>query len=144
INQYHDKGYPGARVSNDFSTERSLDRTRKKVVFTVAISTRKKAEVQFRGNHHMGDDDLYKVLTFNDAGSYDTFEAQNSADAIHHACQKEGYYEVKVSFERKEPSPNFVRVTFTIDEGPELKVRGVEYVGNAHFTAAQLAGVIQT
>ena len=143
-NKYHEKGYPGARVSNDFAPDKSLDRVHKKVVFTVSISTRKKVEVQFRGNHHISDDDLYKVLTFNDAGSYDTFEAQNSADAIHHAYQKEGYYEVKVGFERKEPTANLVRVTFNIEEGPELKVRGLQFVGNEHFPAGQLAGVIQT
>ena len=144
IGTYHEKGFPGARVSDDFSTERSLDRARKKVVFTVSISTRKKVEVQFRGNHHINDDDLYKVLTFNDAGSYDSFECQNSADAIHHAYQKDGYYEVKVTFERKEPTDKLVRVTFTVEEGPELKVRGLQFVGNDHFTAAQLAGAIQT
>ena len=142
--RYHDKGFPGARVSDDFSTERSLDRANKKVVFTISISTRKKVEVQFRGNHHINDEDLYKVLTFNDAGSYDTFECQNSADAIHHAYQKDGYYEVNVSFERKEPTDKLVRVTFTVDEGPELKIRGLQFVGNDHFPASQLAGVIQS
>jgi outer membrane protein insertion porin family len=144
LHRYHERGFPGARVANDFSPERGLDRAAKRARFTVSISTRKKVEVAFRGNHHISDDDLGKALTFDEAGSYDTLECEQSARSLHQQYQRQGFYEAEVTFRREEPTPNLVRITFDIEEGPELKVRRIEFVGNATQPAATLHGVIET
>src|SRR5262249_8861303 len=71
--RYHEKGYPGARVTNTFNPEKSIDRARKQVSFEIHISTRKRVEVAFRGNHHLSDEALGKAVTFNASGSYDSY-----------------------------------------------------------------------
>jgi outer membrane protein insertion porin family len=144
IRRYQVLGYPGARVNTDFKDDTSLDHQRKKVRFTVNISTRKKLEVAFRGNHHIGDIELRKHLTFDEAGSYDSYECEHSASELHHAYQREGFYEAQVTWRREEPAPNLVRVTFQIQEGPERKVRAIDFVGNQSFSADTLREQIQT
>ncbi|HJZ88191.1 MAG TPA: outer membrane protein assembly factor BamA [Polyangia bacterium] len=144
LERYHDRGYPGARVTTEFSPDRDLDHLAKRARFIVRIATRKKVEVGFRGNHHISDDDLQKQLTFNASGSYDSYECQNSARAVHHAYQKEGYYEAQVNWTREEPGPNLVRVIFMIEEGPELKIRGIEFAGATGFSPTELQAQIES
>src|SRR5439155_11396230 len=50
LDRYHEKGYPGARVTPEFHADTDLDHARKRVRFVVRVSTRKKVEVGFRGN----------------------------------------------------------------------------------------------
>src|SRR5262249_17579086 len=134
--RYHEAGFPGARVQ---ILDSRLDHARKRVSFKVLVTTRKRLEVAFRGNHHVRDEDLRAQLTFNQAGSYDSVECGRSAQALHHEYQRQGFYEAAVRWEREEvQARNLVRVTFSIDEGPEMKIRGVDFVGNRTFDAETL------
>src|SRR5262249_25114018 len=78
-------------------------------------------------------------------GSYDSYECENSADALHRAYQAQGYYEAQVTWKREEISTaNLVRITFLLDEGPELKIRGVDFTGVTAFSADDLRAQIQS
>jgi outer membrane protein insertion porin family len=143
--KFAEAGYPGTRVTQDFSPETSLDHKRKKAHFSVIVATRRRVQVAFRGNRHISDDDLRHRLTFAQARSFDAFEADNSARSIHQEYQRQGYYEAQIDWQREElPDRNLVRVTFLIDEGPELKVRAIEFAGNHNISSEALAGVIET
>ena len=64
-----------------------------------------------------------------DRGSYDDYEVAASADALQRYYQQEGYFFARVDWRRDRLSGDEERVTFVVDEGPELEVRGIEFVG---------------
>src|SRR6185503_3271036 len=65
-----------------------------------------------------------------------------SGDAIQRFYQADGYFFARVEWRRERLSADEERVVFTIDEGPQLRVRGIEFVGNKALPADQLAGVV--
>ncbi|MBI5480682.1 MAG: outer membrane protein assembly factor BamA [Deltaproteobacteria bacterium] len=142
--RYHDLGYPAARVRSDFSPEQSIDRKTGQVRLTVTVHEGRRLSVVFRGNRRVSADSLRKVVSFSEAGSYDEFEIEDSARRIRDHYQSKGYFRAKVTFTRKRLGETSLRVTYTILEGPQLKVRGIDFVGNWSFGAKVLRGVVQT
>jgi outer membrane protein insertion porin family len=142
VKKYRDLGYVGARVSHDFNLQQSVDRGAKNVRLGLSINERKRIEVAFEGNAHKGAGTLKDKVTMFERGSYDDYELAASADAIQRYYQQEGFFFARVDWRRDPLSADEERVTFVVDEGPELKVRGVEFVGNAALPSAELAEVV--
>jgi outer membrane protein insertion porin family len=142
--RYHELGYPAARVRSDFSPELHIDRKAGQVRLAVKVHEGRRLTVVFHGNRRISAESLRKVLSFNDAGSYDEFEIDDSARRIRDHYQSKGYFRAKVTAARKRLGETSLRVTYTIIEGPQLKVRGIDFVGNVHFPAKVLRGVVQT
>jgi outer membrane protein insertion porin family len=143
---YHKRGFPGVRVSTDFGPN-SFKRDRKRVDFTVVVRERRRVEVYFEGNKNVGEQTLRGGLTLVEQGSYDDVEVERGAQAIRRIYQSKGYFEVNVLWERvsfRLPEQLFDRIVFTIDEGPRLRVREVEFVGNRALSATALRDVIKT
>jgi outer membrane protein insertion porin family len=140
--KYRDKGYVGARVSSDFNVAGSIDRQAKNVRLTITVNERKHIVVVFEGNHHVSSSTLKDELTLFDRGSYDDHEVSVSADTLERYYEQHGYFFARVDWRREHLSANEDRIVFTIDEGPELKVRGVEFVGNQHFGPGDLRDVV--
>jgi outer membrane protein insertion porin family len=142
VKKYRALGYVGARVTNDFNYQQSIDRGAKVVRLGLTINERKRVEIAFEGNAHKGAGTLKDKLTMLERGSYDDFELGASADALQRYYQQEGYFFARVDWRRDHLGPDDDRVTFVVDEGPELKVRGIEFVGNAALPASELAEVV--
>jgi outer membrane protein insertion porin family len=142
VKRYRDAGFVGARVSHDFNLQQSIDRQAKNVRLTLTINERKRIDVAFEGNAHKGAGTLKDKLTMIERGSYDDYELSASADAVQRYYQQEGFFFARVDWRREHISPDEDRVTFEIDEGPELKVRGVEFVGNGALPTSELAEVV--
>jgi outer membrane protein insertion porin family len=140
--RYRELGYFGVRVTTDFSMQRSLDRVAKNVRLSIQINERKKIAVAFEGNDKVSSSTLRDALTLLSRGSYDDFEVGSSADAIQGYYQADGYFFARVEWRRERLSADEERVVFTIDEGPQLRVRDVEFVGNKSRPAGELAGVV--
>jgi outer membrane protein insertion porin family len=142
--RYHELGYPAARVRSDFSPEQSIDRKTGEVRLTVKVHEGRRLSVEFRGNRRVSSEALRKVLSFDEAGSYDEFEIEDSARRIRDHYQGKGYFRAKVTWARKRLGEQALRVTYTVLEGPQLRVRGIAFGGNFSFDAKILRGVVQT
>ena len=142
VKRYRALGYLGVRVTSDFSVQKSVDRAAKNVRINIAINERKRIEVAFEGNGSQSDHSLRDQLTLITRGSFDDFEVGASADAIQHYYQEQGRFFARVDWRRERLSADEERIVFLIDEGPELKVRAVEFAGNRALPARELAAVV--
>ena len=140
--RYREIGYPGARTSSSYDPERSIDRRNKHVALVIRINERKRIQVNFEGNRGKSASTLRDKLTLNERGSYDDYEVGNSADALQRYYQDQGYFFARVAWRRERISNNEERIVFQIDEGPSLKVRGVDFQGNRVFSADELSEVV--
>jgi outer membrane protein assembly complex protein YaeT len=140
--RYHELGYFGVRVTTDFSMQKSLDRGAKNVRLAINISERKKIVVAFEGNSRMSASSLRDQMTPLSRGSYDDFEVAASADAIQRHYQADGYFFARVDWRRERLSADEDRIVFMIDEGPQLRVRGIEFAGNKTIPGTELAEVV--
>ncbi len=140
--RYRTLGYVGARVSSDFNVAKSVDRNAKNVALGITINERKRITVTFEGNQRKSSSTLKDELTIFDRGSYDDYEAAASADALQRYYQQQGFFFARVEWRREAMSATEERIVFIINEGPELKVRGIEFVGNRGIGDEELAGVV--
>ncbi len=136
-----DAGFPAARVVPEFDFERDADRKTHRIRLPVRVSMKRKVEVKFVGNRAVSARDLRDQLTIFSAGAFDDVELAESARSLQKEYQKRGYFEARVTFRRtvrrapvgpdgKPRGDDVEEVTFTIDEGPELKVQRVEIVSD--------------
>jgi outer membrane protein assembly complex protein YaeT len=142
VKRYRELGYIGARVSTDFSLQRSIDRRAKNVHLGLTVNERKRIDVAFEGNASQSAGSLRDELTLLERGSYDDYELSASADALQRYYQQHGHFFARVDWRRERISADEDRVVFMVDEGPELKVRGVEFVGNRALSAGELRDVV--
>jgi outer membrane protein insertion porin family len=140
--RYRALGFPGVRVTTDFSLQKSVDREAKNVHLGIAINERKRIAVAFEGNASQSSSSLRDQLTIFTRGSYDDFEVGASADALQRYYQQQGNFFARVDWRRERLSADEERVVFSIDEGPQLKVRGVEFVGARAISPRALAEVV--
>jgi outer membrane protein insertion porin family len=145
INLYQRRGFPGVRVRTDFNPGRSFKRDSKTVELIVTITERRKVHVIFEGNdsEKFPDDKLDNLMTFDDEGAYDDVEVDASAAAVRRYYQGRGHFEAHVTAERLS-FKQLERVVVSIDEGPVLKVRRIDFEGNKAFSDGELRGVVGT
>src|SRR5262249_15562971 len=74
--------------------------------------------------------------------SYDDYEVSASADALQRYYQQSGHFFARVEWRREHTSADDERLVFTVDEGPELKVREIQFVGNIALRSSGLRGVV--
>jgi len=142
--RYRRAGFPGVRVRDDFDPQKSLDAQANQVRLTLAIRERRHIEVAFEGNRSRSSGALMDALTLLSHGAYDDVEAGESATAIEKAYHESGHMLVKVKWRRERISEDSDRLVFAIEEGPELKVREVAFVGNRAIASNVLADRIHT
>jgi len=139
--RYRDEGYAGARVSTDYDPATSINRKTKSLSLGVTIAERKRISVAFEGNRRSASSLMDQVTLF-ERGAYDDYEVQASADAIQHYYQGKGHFLARVQWRRERLSPDADRIVFLVDEGPELRVRQVEMVGNRVLSSDELREVV--
>jgi len=142
--RYRRAGFPGVRVRDDFDPQTSLDRQNKQVRLNLEIKERRHIEVSFEGNRARSSGSLQDVLTLAAHGAYDDVEAAASATALENFYHEHGHMLVKVTWRRERISQDSDRLVFVIDEGPELKVRGISLVGNRAVPSDVLEDRIRT
>lgn len=136
--RYRDLGYAGARLT--YTSE--PDRRQKHVRLRVDVNERKHIEVDFQGNRRVSSGTLRDKLTIFTRGAYDDYEAGESASAIAQYYRERGHMLVRVEWARQRLGPQADRLLYTIDEGPSLRVRGVQFAGNRHIPSSTLSGVV--
>jgi len=142
VERYRNQGYVGARITSSYDPDHSVDTKNKNVAIALHVNERKKITVSFEGNHSKSNGTLKDHLTLTERGAYDDYEAGNSADALQQYYQEQGFFFARVQWRRERLSADEERLIFTVDEGPELKVRAVEFVGNQQLSSAELGETV--
>ena len=122
-----ERGYPSARVIPEFDFGSDADQKSHRVVLPIKVVEKRRVDVSFVGNRTLGDKEMREQLTIFSAGAYDDIELAESAKAIQRDYQKHGFFEARVTFSRRKKSATVEEITFLVVEGPELKVRGVDF-----------------
>jgi outer membrane protein assembly complex protein YaeT len=127
-----EKGFPAARVIPRFDFHRDVNRKTEEVVLPVKVVEKRRVEVRFVGNRALSDKELRAQLTLYTSGAYDDVELKDSANAVHRYYQQHGFFEARVSFSRRRDGGGSVEeITFLVEEGPELKVRSVDFASES-------------
>ncbi|HEY4184938.1 MAG TPA: POTRA domain-containing protein [Polyangia bacterium] len=142
VDRYRAQGYLGARITSSFDPEHSVDTKNKNVAIALRVNERKHITIAFEGNHSKSNGTLKEHLTLTERGAYDDYEASNSADALQQYYQDQGFFFARVQWQREKVAAEEERLVFTIDEGPELKVRAVEFMGNKQLSSDDLAETV--
>jgi outer membrane protein insertion porin family len=139
--RYTKLGYPGVRISDDFDPITSVDHEDKTVHLQLTVKERRRIELAFEGNHVRSDAGLRNEL---EKGVYDDVDATEASATLEKSYRERGHMLAKVTWRRQRLDENADRITFTVDEGPVLKVRGVEFVGNHRISSSTLQDEIRT
>jgi outer membrane protein insertion porin family len=142
--RYAKLGYPGARVTDDFDPNSSVDHSEKEVHLGIQVKERRRIELAFEGNHSRSAGALTGDVAALAHGVYDDVDAAEGAETLEKAYRERGHMLVKITWRRDRIDEDADRIVFTIDEGPVLKVRRVEFVGNHKVSSSTLAEEIRT
>jgi outer membrane protein insertion porin family len=138
VQRYRLLGYADARLRERGPVASGVDRERKRVDLVLDVTERKRIEVAYEGNERFDADDLRDVITIFTRGKYDNTEIDTSAESIAQHYRGKGHMFVRVRWRREPISREADRIIFTIEEGPSLKVRSVEFVGNRALSRGTL------
>jgi outer membrane protein insertion porin family len=142
--RYAKLGYPGARVTDDFDPDSSVEHGEKNVRLAIQVKERRRIELAFEGNRSRSAGALTGDVASQSRGVYDDVESSGAAEALEKSYRERGHMLVKVTWRRERIDEDADRIVFTIDEGPVLKVRGVEFAGNHKVSSSTLAEEIRT
>ena len=142
--RYAKLGHPGARVADDFDPNSSVDHGEKEVHLGIQVKERRRIELAFQGNHTRSAGALTGDVAAASRGVYDDVDAAEAAETLEKVYRERGHMLVKITWRRERIDEDADRIVFTIDEGPVLKVRGVEFVGNREVSSSTLAEEIRT
>ena len=117
------------------------------VTLTVTVEERPAmARVVFEGNDEVEDDDLDEEVTLREGGILSIPDVRRQIEKIRDLYAEEGYFLARVTYQitRLANDNNEVEVRFDIDEGEEVEVRRLRFVGNEHIDSDDLRGIMQT
>lgn len=102
-------------------------------------------EVRITGNDNVRSRRIEREMQIRPARSLDERQIRRDAVAIEAYYQRRGFSEVSVDYEiERDASTGLGIVTFRISEGPRLKIKRVEFVGNTAFSDRQLRREMET
>ncbi len=100
--------------------------------------------VAFEGAKEVSTDTLAKEVQLKASRAYTSARAQADVQRILSVYQRQGHYAAQVDAKIIELDHNRVDLVFEISEGPDTKVVGVNFIGNASFSDAALRSAITT
>ena len=103
-------------------------------------------QVVYKGNDELDKDDIDETITLEPGTILSVPDVESQADAMRQLYSEEGFFLADVDYELKRipGDTNQVDVVFKIDEGAEVEVRRISFVGNKELPAAELRKIMQT
>lgn len=98
--------------------------------------------LDFTGNKKIGTEDLKGKLTLRPGQLLSRKKLDESCRAVEKAYQEEGYASARCLPEVEQSQPGESKITLRVQEGPRVKIRGVEIRGNTAFTGKTLRGAL--
>ena len=127
---------------DDVSADLSDRATGKVLTFTVKEMPFIR-KISFRGNSEIKDDKLKDSVTIKENTVLDRVLLGENAEKIKAQYSEEGYYSAVVT-PVVETDGMEATVIFDINEGPEVRVRRITFIGNEHFSSRKLRGLMTT
>jgi outer membrane protein insertion porin family len=100
-------------------------------------------DIQVVGNKLISDQELRKSIPLYAGGPRDDFLLEQSVTRIKELYRKRGHYLAEVTVDETRRQQTGVLI-LRIVEGPRVKVKEIEFVGNASFSATELGSEIAT
>ncbi len=103
-------------------------------------------KVVYKGNDELDKEDIDETITLEPGTILSVPDVESQADAMRQLYSEEGFFLADIGYElRRIPGDsNQVDVVFNIDEGAEVEVRRISFVGNKQLPAAELLKIMQT
>ena len=103
-------------------------------------------KVIYEGNDEVDKDDIDKAITLEEGTILSVPEVEKQATAIRELYSDEGFFlaDIKYELRRVGGDTNQVDVIFKIDEGAEVEVRRISFVGNDQIPAQELLKIMKT
>lgn len=103
-------------------------------------------KVVYEGNDEVDKEDIDESITLEAGTILSVPNVEKQATAIRELYSEEGFFlaDVKYELRRVQGDTNQVDVIFKIDEGAEVQVRRISFVGNDDLPAAELLKIMQT
>ncbi|MBW2549826.1 MAG: outer membrane protein assembly factor BamA [Deltaproteobacteria bacterium] len=103
-------------------------------------------KVVYNGNDEVDKDDIDETVSLEPGTILSVPDVESQADAMRQLYSEEGFFLADVEYElRRVPGDsNQVDVIFKIDEGAEVEVRRITFVGNQEIAAPVLLKIMQT
>ncbi|HKU40777.1 MAG TPA: outer membrane protein assembly factor BamA [Polyangiales bacterium] len=102
------------------------------------------ANIVYVGQDHVEQSDIEEKVTLKPGGILSVPDVRAQIDKIKDVYADKGYFLAKVRYELADRRNNEVDVRFIIEEGEQVKVRRIRFVGNEKLKASELKSVIQT
>jgi outer membrane protein insertion porin family len=100
--------------------------------------------IAFEGNHKLDDKDLNAEIQLRPRVVYTRSRVQNDVKRILDLYRRHGRFGATVEPKVIRLSENRVDLVFEINEGEFTGVRGINFIGNHHFSEGKLRGIVQT
>ncbi len=103
-------------------------------------------KVIYKGNDELDKDDIDETITLEPGTILSVPDVESQADAMRQLYSEEGFFLADIDYELKRipGDTNQVDIVFKIDEGAEVEVRRISFVGNKELPAAELLKIMQT
>ena len=102
------------------------------------------SDVRYEGNSHVGNSDVDEVMTLREGTILSRPEIQAQVTRLRDLYAEKGYFLARIEPRIERLENNEVAVVFVIQEGLEVTVRRVRFVGNRHITSSELRSIMQT
>ena len=101
--------------------------------------------IEFEGNTHVKDRRLIREAKSKENLPLDERQVKEDAEKIREFYQKSGYNQAKVDYRiERNRTTGLGRVIFTVEEGAKVRIRKVEFEGNATISDRRLRKTIET
>lgn len=104
-----------------------------------AIST-----IVFVGNDELDESDIKEKVTLEEGAILSVSEVREHLDNIRTLYAEKGFFLAKVDYELVPQPNNQIEIRFLIDEGEEVVVRRIRFLGNEALDSGDLKAVMQT
>ncbi len=102
------------------------------------------AAIVYEGNDELDESDFEEKVTLELGAVLSIPEVREQLDRIQDLYAEEGYFLARVKYELDPMPNNQVRVRFIVDEGEEVTVRRIVFLGNKNLDDDDLKSVMQT
>jgi outer membrane protein insertion porin family len=100
--------------------------------------------IHYEGNNHVGTSDIDEVMTMREGAVLSRPDIAAQVTRLRDLYAEKGYFLAHIEPVITQMDNNEVDVNFRIEEGLEVSVRRVRFVGNHHVSDSELRGVMQT
>jgi outer membrane protein insertion porin family len=100
--------------------------------------------IELQGNKEFDDSKLKEHLTITTGAIADAVLIQDNANKLREFYEEEGYWLSRIVPIIKRTGPDEVGLTYQIEEGPKVKIKKINIIGNKAISTGKIKGVMET